>query len=215
MPENTLGSLRRAVELGADGVELDVRLSADGIAVVIHDETVDRTTGASGRVDSLSARELGGLDAGGGAGVPTLAEVARWAADTGAWLNVELKEARAAPAALTVVRSAGVLGRVFLSSFHPRALLAVRALAPEAARWLLTEHWTPEADLVRRRLAVSGVCLGDAGASPAVLETLDREETSFVVWTVDDPGRAADLYAAGAAGVITNRPDRVRAPGTG
>jgi glycerophosphoryl diester phosphodiesterase len=215
VPENTLASLHRAVDLGADGVELDVRLSRDGVPVVIHDETVDRTTSGRGRVDSHTAAELGGLDAGAGEGVPTLGAVACWAAAAGVWLNVELKEARAAGPALEVLASAGVLPRSFLSSFHPSAVDALRALDPAAARWLLTERWSEAVAAEAVRLDVRGVCLGDEGATASALEDLRRRRLPCVVWTVDSPERARALFRSGCAGVITNRPGVVRRPGSG
>jgi glycerophosphoryl diester phosphodiesterase len=89
-PENTLRSFHKAVELGADMVELDVHLCATGEPVVIHDDTVDRTTDRSGRVRDLSLDELKALDAGDGERVPTLVEVIDEMSGRAA-LNVELK----------------------------------------------------------------------------------------------------------------------------
>src|SRR5687768_11162146 len=74
-PENSLAGFRRALELGIEGIELDVHLSKDGVPVIIHDETVDRTTNAEGAVADFTVEELRGLDAGDGEYVPTLAEV--------------------------------------------------------------------------------------------------------------------------------------------
>ena len=82
LPENTLAAFSRAIELGVDGIELDVHLSADGIPVVIHDDTADRTTNGTGNISEFTAHQLGLLDAGDGQFVPTLAQVLNLAAGT-------------------------------------------------------------------------------------------------------------------------------------
>lgn len=216
-PENTLRSFRLALEHGADGIELDVQPSADGVPVVIHDDTVDRTTGGRGVVAGLSWTALARLDAGagyrgGGSGthdpIPRLEQVAEWAAETGAWLNVELKAAGAEAASLEILRAAGVLKRVIFSSFDPHIVRAVGRLDASVRRFLLTEHWT--ADL-RSRVAecgAGGVCLADEAATPPALRDLAGAGLPVVVWTVDDPERIAELLRAGVAAVITNDPAR-------
>src|SRR5687768_8195818 len=90
-PENTLASFARALEQGADGVELDVRRARDGVPVIIHDETLDRTSGARGRVADLDWPAIERLTT---AGLPSLEQAAGWAAASGAWLNVEIKTPR-------------------------------------------------------------------------------------------------------------------------
>jgi len=91
-PENTLGSIRAAKACGADFVEVDVRLSKDGRLVVIHDETVDRTTDGSGRVEDLTLEEIKLLDAGLGERVPTLAEAVALVGELDLGIVVEMKE---------------------------------------------------------------------------------------------------------------------------
>src|SRR5205814_5101727 len=138
-PENTLAAFRRAVELGADMIELDVQLTRDGEVVVFHDATLERTTDGAGAVSDRTLAEIRRLDAGAwfgpafrGTRVPTLAEVL---AAVGLPVNVELKpvgddglEARA----LAVVESAGALARVVFSSFDAGALERLRACAAGA-----------------------------------------------------------------------------------
>ncbi|HNR58697.1 MAG TPA: glycerophosphodiester phosphodiesterase family protein, partial [Methanothrix sp.] len=91
-PENTLASIRAAGGCGADLVEVDVRLTKDGILVVIHDDSVDRTTNGSGKVEEMTLEEIRGLDAGRGERVPTLAEAARLAEELDLAIVVEMKE---------------------------------------------------------------------------------------------------------------------------
>ena len=147
-PQNTLAAFRKAMELGADGVELDVQLSADGAVVVIHDFTVDKTTDGTGRVAEKTLAELEALDAGirfspqfAGERIPTLAQVFE-ALEGKLLVNVELKDfnlrssALAAPV-VEVIREHAMEKRVLFSSFNPFALRAVKRLAPEIPAGLL------------------------------------------------------------------------------
>ncbi len=99
IPENTLAAFHRALELGAEGIELDVHLSADGVPVVIHDQTVDRTTDGSGAVHEMTVAELQAFDAGGGERIPTLADVLDLVEDK-LHVDIEVKADRAADAVL-------------------------------------------------------------------------------------------------------------------
>src|ERR671938_442670 len=92
-PENTLASFERGLELGADWIEVDVHLSRDGALVVIHDETLERTTNGSGLVRERTLAELQRLDAGHGERIPTLEEVLVWARGRGIGVDVEIKNA--------------------------------------------------------------------------------------------------------------------------
>jgi glycerophosphoryl diester phosphodiesterase len=170
-PENTLPSFDHGLALGADGLELDVHLSRDGVVVVHHDETLERTTGGRGRIAAHTADELAQTDAGywfrpaapdaetasgvefpyrgKGIGIPRLTEVlARY---PGIPLIIELKANHAELARRTVeaIRAAGAVGRVALGSFGWRVLHAARELEPriptgacrEEARWALYRSW--------------------------------------------------------------------------
>ncbi|MEM2795626.1 MAG: glycerophosphodiester phosphodiesterase family protein, partial [Thermofilaceae archaeon] len=107
-PENTLRSVRKALEMGVDAVEVDVRLSRDGVPVVIHDETVDRTTNGSGRVSDMTLKELKRLDAGAGEQIPLLEEVLE-VVKGHAPLFAEIKELEVVKPSLGVVRKKEML----------------------------------------------------------------------------------------------------------
>lgn len=198
-------AFRLAVEQGADGVELDVQPSADGAAVVIHDDTLQRTTDSAGAVPMLPWASIVGARSK-GEPVPRLEEAARWAAESGAWLNVEIKSPGAEAASVEAIRAAGVMGRTFFSSFLPVVVAEVGRIAPEAARCFLTERWNAQVRRMVDTLGVQGVCLKNRLATPAVLAELRGRGLAVVVWTVDDPGRARLLLRAGVQAVITNRP---------
>ena len=206
LPENTLGSFQRAFAYGADGVELDVQPSANGTPVVIHDDTVDRTTDGRGAVAALSWPALQALRTANGEHIPELREVAEWAAETGAWLNVELKTYGVEGASLEALEQSGVLDRTIVSSFDPRAVAEVRRLAPHVRCYLLLEHWTAEAHEVAASIEVEGICLKDEAATPEALNAIVAARLRAIIWTVDDPARLRTLLRAGVVGIITNRP---------
>jgi glycerophosphoryl diester phosphodiesterase len=224
LPENTMPSFRRAREVGADGVELDVRVTADGVPIVIHDDTVDRTTTGTGSVSSLTWPEIAGLrvrttgsrdavepanpDSLAGERVPMLEEVVRWAEESGAFLDVELKAAGAEEATLELLRSAGLLKRSIVSSFIPSVVEEIGRLEPSARRYLVSEYWDGEARHAFRSCGAGGVCIGERAATSHVLAELARDGIPFMVWTVDDPIRIRAILAAGAEAVITNVPAR-------
>jgi len=215
-PENTLVAFRRAEELGAQMVELDVQLSRDAEVIVLHDWTLDRTSDGRGRVGKRTLEELRGLDAGtwfdrayAGERIPTLGEVL---AAIRLPVNVELKsrgddglEARA----LAVVEEAGALERVVFSSFDPESLVRLRA---RSARADVADLWSG------RRLAPALHLAGRVGATALHIrkDTVASAQVRKAVgdgllvraWTVNDPGESALLGNAGVSAIFTDFPER-------
>ena len=229
-PENTIAAFDRALACGADGLELDVRLSRDGIVVVLHDARLDRTTDATGPAARWTASELGRVDAGArfglaigapyrgrGIGVPTLAEVlARYPATR---LIVELKENtdRLARAVVGDVMQAGAEDRVCLGSFGHRALGAIRRLAPTLATGasraeVRVAHYRSRLGWPVSRPAYQAFQVPERSGrtlivTPRFLAAARRADVVVQVWTVDDPADIRRLLASGVAAIITDRPD--------
>jgi len=222
-PENTLAAFALAAQQGADGVELDVQLAGTGEVVVLHDESLGRTTGFAGLLRETSWTKLRTLDAGSrksarwaGERVPLLAQVLGETPQT-LLVNIELKCERADDRGLTasvvkVVREARAQHRVLLSSFNPLCLWRARALAPQLPRALLFEgemSWP-----LRQALLAP---LGQALHPEASLITAQRAAHwrargyTLAAWTVDDPAVATLLWARGVSGLITNDPARLLA----
>ncbi len=229
-PENTIAAFDRGMGAGADGLELDVRLSRDGIPVVHHDPALERTTNGAGPVSSMTAGELARVDAGHhfavdgafpfrgqGIGVPTLEEVLR--RYPGAPLIVEMKgdSAELADAVVRVVRKAGALERAMLSSFSMRTVRAARQACPDArtgastpeARTALLYSWL---GLAPRRPAYHGFQLPEtAGQLRVVSRRFIRAVTgaglSVSVWVVNEEADMRRLLEWGVTGLITDRPD--------
>jgi glycerophosphoryl diester phosphodiesterase len=215
-PENTLAAFRHAEALGAHMIELDVQLTRDGEVVVMHDDTLERTTDGRGPVGRWTLAELRRLDAGSwfapefaGEPVPTLAEVLRAVRLP---VNVELKAGGGSglvARTLAVVEEAGALARVVFSSFDPDALLRLRTLTADADLGVLWARrvLAPALDLARR-VAARGLHLRKTLASPKSLAAAREAGLAIRVWTVNEPREFASLRAAGASGVFTDYPER-------
>lgn len=216
-PENTLPAFELAIAQGADGVELDVQRTADGHLVVVHDETVDRTSNGTGKVVDLTLAELRRLDFGGGGRIPLLDEVLRLCAPTAMVVNVELKTSielypGIEQEAKEVVEAAGMGERVVYSSFNHYTLAGLRGqVVPEQLGLLLADGIHEPWDYARRF---------GAGALHPGLHLLqlpgyvDRAHDVGLlvhVWTVNDPKHLALVAAAGVDAVITNYPDAAAA----
>ena len=217
-PENTLAALELAVAQGAEMAEVDAQLSADGQVVLIHDETLDRTTSGSGTVASVSLELLRGLDAGAwfgevwwGEKIPTLAEVLD-AVGTRLTLNIELKGA-AGPeleqAVVRLVNGAGLADRCLLTSFdHAR----IDRLASADHRFQLgyiigQEAW--RAELLAAPVQVLSVERRQVDA--ALVAAAHEVGKEVHVWTVNEEEEMRAMIGLGVDAVITNYPDRFTA----
>ncbi|MHA6914131.1 glycerophosphodiester phosphodiesterase [Ralstonia pseudosolanacearum] len=227
-PENTLAAFRHGAGFGYRMFEFDVKLSGDGVAVLLHDATLERTTSGRGRVDALSFGQIAQLDAGSwhspafaGEPVPTLAAVARYLRANGLLANIEIKPvpgtewrtgAAVALDARTLWADAGV--PPLLSSFSGAALAAAREAAPELPRALLLD--TLPADWLDRLRALDCVAL-DANhrvLTPEVISAAHAAGFRVCCYTVNDVERASLLWGAGLDGLITDRVDCIEPSGT-
>lgn len=232
-PENTLFTFRRAAALGVDVLEMDIHRAADGAIVVLHDDTVDRTTDGSGAVATLGQADLRRLDAGyrwtadeglslpfrgQGIGVPTLDEV--FAALPQVRMNIEIKDGAPTAAPLcALIREHRMQRKVLVVAVPQDAIDAFRSACPEVATGASRNE-------VARFVACSTLrlpgCLPVAAQALQVPERLGRFELltprflaearrlriAVEVWTVNEPEAMQRLYALPVAGVMTDRPDR-------
>lgn len=218
-PENTLAGLRTAARLGYRAVEFDVMLSADGTPVLIHDETLERTTNGRGAVSQTPDAVLLQLDAGSWCGpafaferIPTLAAAAAVLHELRMWTNVEIKpaagyEARTGEIVARVVRNLW-LGRppALLSSFSVDALGAAREMAPQLPRGLLVEAIPADWRERVRELQCASLHCNAAMTTPAEIRQVVDAGTAVICYTVNDVELGARLMDAGAA-IITDRLD--------
>jgi len=219
-PENTLAGIRQAHREGAAWVEFDVKLTADGACILMHDETLDRTTDGHGPVAAATLDEIRRLDAGGrfgpawrGEKVPTLGEVLAVLAELDMGFNLEIKpcpgrEAETARAAVGEVVRAWPAGRPapIISSFKAAALEAARDAAEGLARGYLVEDLPADWRAHVQRLDCSAVHIGWRKLTRVQVEAVKTEGLPLLVWTVNEVSRARELLAWGADAVITDCP---------
>jgi len=232
-PENTLLAFEHALALGADMLEMDVRATADGVLVALHDATVDRTTEGRGPVDGLTLAALRTLDAayrwspdggrstpfrGQGVRVPALADVfARFPLTR---MVVEIKPPDPALAAVLcdLIRGAGMRSRVMVASMHEAVLDAFRARCPEVSTSMgpgearlfylaslvyLSDAISPAAQALQIPYGFGERVL----ATPEVAAAARGRNLALHVWTVNDEKRMRRLLDIGVDGIMTDRPD--------
>ncbi|MBP2295868.1 glycerophosphoryl diester phosphodiesterase [Azospirillum rugosum] len=223
-PENTLASLREAARQGARWVEVDVMLTRDHQPVLIHDDTLNRTTSGFGPVPDLTLAELKRLDAGSwfdprfaSETVPTLEEALALIADLGLGLNLEIKpypgqDVPTAEIAIATLKRLWPPDRpLLLSSFEVPCLEVARDLAPDIPRGYLL--WEPPADWAAIADRVGAATLNvhqdrQTAESVAAYRATGRP---VLAYTVNDPQRAQTLFGWGVAAVFTDAPGRLAA----
>jgi glycerophosphoryl diester phosphodiesterase len=211
-----MASFERGVELGADWIELDVHLSRDEALIVIHDETLDRTTNGHGLVREHTLAELRTLDAGGGQHIPTLDEVLAWARERETIVDIEIKNAPMYYAGIeqkvvAAVSAAGMIDNVIVISFDHAAARRVHELQPRITTGVLYAC----------RPTDGGVGLAREAGADAVLphwSFVTREDVevahaaglSVAPWATSDPDVMRTLIAGGVDAIGTNHPDILR-----
>lgn len=208
LPENTLAAIRGAIEDGADGVEFDVRATADGVPVLLHDRDLGRTTTGDGHVDALPRAALSGIDAGNGEPVPTLAEALALAAGR-LRFDIEVKQPGIEAAILAELRRHPA-AEWFVSSFDWGRLRAFRALDDSAALWPLAATFDDALLAVAAELAAPGVALAANAFTPDVAAELAAHRLECAVWTVNEFAEACRMQTLGATTVVTDVPAEIR-----
>lgn len=219
-PENTLAAFQLALELGADGIELDVMLSADKELVVIHDSTVERTTDGTGKVSEMPYAVLRELDAGtkfgepfAGEHLPTLAEVFELVGNK-MLINVELKNYHApfddlAKHVVLLINKHGLQTTTLLSSFNPLNAHKARSLNPSIPFGLLTAPGKAGALLrgpIGRVFGYQALHPYYEDVTTQMVESLHKHDKQCNVWTVDDPEALIAMKQFSVDAVICNNP---------
>ena len=200
-PENTITAFDNGLALGADGLELDVHLSRDGIVVVHHDRLLDRTTALRGPIAERTAEELRGAQ------VPALADVLARYRDPRIIIEMKVNTTELAAATIDVVRRAGAVDRVCLGSFGRRVLRAARAIEPaiatsgarEEVRWALYRSWCrwPVSRAAYAGYQVPELAGRTRVVSPRFVDDAHDAGLGVQVWTVDTPDDARRLLSWG------------------
>jgi glycerophosphoryl diester phosphodiesterase len=222
-PENTLAAFRKAIDIGSDMIELDIHLSKDGKIVVIHDESLEKTTNGKGKVVDYTLEELKKLDAGSrfgaefsGERIPTLQEVLDLAKGR-VLVNIEIKNpshgrypiTELADKALKEVKKAGMTDRVIFSSFNPVSLEYIEKTEPRAwVAFLYHRPWNflPELTGGREYRVLN---LRNIHLTREKVERIRQEGIKLNVYTVNSKAELEQFVNWGVDGIITNYPDRL------
>jgi glycerophosphoryl diester phosphodiesterase len=215
-PENTLPAFAAAIRGGATFVEFDVRTTADGVPVVIHDRTLDRTTTGTGNVWEQTFDTVASVDAGSwfspayaGVRVPTLTETLDLLGHSGVQLLMEIKPPSTIEQVKTIVEmvsARGLAGRTIAQSFDPEVVESVRRVAPGMRRGLLRLRFDPDTLALAQSLGV--VCLNpsiaDVLSGPDVVASVNAAGMTVMPWTANNMTEWPALAAAGVTGLITD-----------
>ncbi len=215
-PENSLAGLEIAARLGCAGVEFDVMLSQDAVPLLIHDETLERTTTGQGKVAQLSAEQIRACDNGkphhkafAGSRVPSFDEALTALDRLGLWANIEIKPAAGHEVATgeAVARRllAGWNGKGIVSSFSLSALSAARQLAPALPIALLFEQLPADWASHAQRLQASAIHLAANHVTAVTAQQLGT--TPWACYTVNTLAEAERLFSLGCSAIFTDRPD--------
>lgn len=220
-PENTIAAFDLAMDEGADGVELDVRMTSDGALVIAHDDELHLASGRRVRVSKLSSAQLAGIPTSDHPAVPTLEATLDWAVSRGALLNVELKGdvpqaawmARKAVRLLEHLETSGIL----VSSFNPHqvAIVARRRIVPVGlllhAGQSFARRLLDLSPLTYRALGAQAVHPERTLVSTSLMKSLKRDGAIVNAWTVNDPDEAIRLANLGVDALITDYPREILA----
>jgi len=223
-PENTLPAFQSALDMGVDGIELDVHCSSDGELVVIHNFDVDDTTNGHGAVAGFTTAELAALDAGShfdvafaSVGVPTLAEVLDLVGDRCA-INVEIKSedirtgGNQVEPLLAMIAERDLYDQVIVSSFNPVSLIKARSLDSKVALGVL--HG-PDLPLFLRKAWTTAIIAPQAlhphytCVDAAYMNWARDHDLAVNTWTVNDPGEARRLADLGVDTIMSDVPDQL------
>ncbi len=217
-PENTMPAFISSIAGGADYLELDIRLSKDGIPVVIHDRTVDRTTDGTGVVAEMTLDAMRALDAGSwlsdsfaNTRIPTLDDVLSLTRGKDIRVVVEYKGTWSKDAVrmtVDMIEAAGLADTALVQSFSEKTVARIAAAAPRLSLALLTDDL--DASTIATAASLGAHAVNPRAATARGVELAHRAGLGVFVWTQDDRAQWEELTAMGVDGIITNRPDALR-----
>jgi glycerophosphoryl diester phosphodiesterase len=220
-PENTISAFRKAIEIGVDCIELDVHICRSGEVIVMHDDTLDRTTNLSGKISEMTLEEIRRADAGAwfdeefrDEPVPTLEEALEFIGDEAVTV-VEVKDEWIAPQVVEIIERMKAREKVVVISFHPRVLKEIRDMGVPIPTGLLVGG-KPQEDEISRAMRLleiaSGIGVGMISLDhhlvrPNLAYEVRRRGFGLWAWTVDEVDRMRKLIEIGVVGITSNRPD--------
>lgn len=208
-PENTLRAIKRAIDLGADMIEVDVRATRDGHIVVIHDATVDRTTNGKGYVKDMTLKELKRLDAGLGERIPTLQEVISLVKGR-AGLVIEVKVPGIEGEVLKMINEHKISDDVIITSFHHPTLLRIKNLNERIQTGIIIASRPVRPAQLALDAKSDSIFPKYTYLDSEMVEDAHKHGLTIYPWTVNDLEDAELLIKMEVDGIVTNKPDILR-----
>lgn len=214
LPENTLAAFQRAIESGVEVLETDVQLTSDGVPVLIHDWTLDRTTNGSGPVWDIDFETLRTLDAGQGQTVPTLTEFLDLLAPSGRRAMIELKGAWTPEQARLVtdqIADFGLGQRVLLASFDIVTLAGLQEVAPSIPRLVIARRVLTDPQILADRTGAIGIVTSRTflESDPGAVDRIHAAGLGVLIYTLNDEDTWQRAVELGVDGIITDRAARL------
>jgi len=205
-PENTLRSVRRAIELGVDRVEVDVRVSRDGRLVIMHDETVDRTTNGHGYIRELTLNELRSLDAGMGEKIPTLEEILEFTMGK-AKLEIELKVPEATEPTIQLIEELNAENDVIVISFIHELLDRVYDLNPNIKTGALFFDVPKVILRIALKVHASSIHVYYRNVNSELVREAHKSGLEVAVWNPNRIEEMREMIGLGVDAIGSDRPD--------
>lgn len=208
-PENTLLSFQKAIEIGVDWIEMDVRRSADGYLVIMHDETVDRTTNGHGKVSEMTLEELKALDAGKGQKIPTLQEAIDFTKGK-AKAVIEIKQEGTEVDVMDAVERNDIVNAAMVASFHTYSIRRVKELSPRIMTAAIVSRLPVDFKELALDIMADSIFMRKDIVSPAIIEEAHKNGFTVNVWNEDTPEEIKKYSAMGPDMMSSNYPDRLK-----
>jgi len=218
-PENTMSAFRKALSLGAEGIELDVHMTRDGHVVVIHDDKIDRTSNGKGFVKDYSLNELREFDFGSwfgkefeGEKIPLLEDVLDLLKGWTGLLNIEIKSGPTLHSGIEekvadIIKKYDFVDYTIISSFNHYSLVKMKKILPEVRTGVLYSEGIYEPWVYAKHVGAYAIHPSYYNIVPEIMEGCIKHGIAVNPFTVDDPDLIRKIAAAGVTGIITNVPD--------
>ncbi len=220
-PENTMIAFKKAIEVGCEGIELDVHFSKDGELIIIHDESIDRTSNRKGWVKDLTYDELCKVDFSykfthkvGFQRIPSLREYFDLAKDKNIITNIELKTGifeypGIEQAVYNLICEYGLKDKVIISSFNHFSVMRMKKIDSELRCGFLTESWILNAGAYVKDNGIEAYHPNFRMLNPEIREDLKKHSCEINTWTVNEEDNIKEMIHIGVDGIISNYPNRV------
>jgi|TARA_B110000259_G_C14025695_1_gene404605 glycerophosphoryl diester phosphodiesterase len=213
LAENTLPSIAKAIELGVDGIEIDIFKCASGELVVFHDQTLEKLTNSKGYIEQLTLDSIRKIDVLNGFTIPTLEEVLDLI-NGRVFLNIELKGTQTALLTNEIIlsyfeRKEWDLSKILISSFNWEELEIFYSVNPEVSIAILTEDDPLDAIPIAKQLNAVAINPEYVSLNTGNIDRIKKEGLKIFTWTVNDPQEIKDVITLGVDGIITDFPERV------